>query len=139
MCARASAFRSSNSVRRRTTSRRNSMKCSRMSMIGRTRGRPATIASMMMPKRRLQLGVLVEIVEDDLRNLAAAQLDHDAHAVAVGLVAKVGDALDGLLAHQLGDLLEQPGLVDLIRDLGDDDGELVALLALLDLDARPAS
>ena len=50
MCARASALRSSNSVRRRTTSRRNSMKCSMMSSSGSTRGRPPTIASMMMPK-----------------------------------------------------------------------------------------
>ena len=93
----------------------------------------------MMPKRRLQLRVLVEIVEHDLRHLAAAQLDDDAHAVAVGLVAKIGDALDGLLAHELGDLLEQPRLVHLIRDLGDDDRELVALLALLDLALARAS
>jgi hypothetical protein len=35
--------------------------------------------------------------------LAALQLDDDAHAVAIGLVAQVGDALDRLLAHQLGD------------------------------------
>ena len=57
-------------------------------------------------ERRLQLRVLVEVVEDDLRHLAALQLDDDAHAVAVGLVAQIGDAFDGLLAHQLGDLLD---------------------------------
>ena len=50
MCARASALRSSNSVRRRTTSRRNSMNCSMNSSRFSTRGRPPTIASMMMPK-----------------------------------------------------------------------------------------
>ena len=76
--------------------------------------------------------MLVEVVEHDLGHFAALQLDDDAHAVAIGFVAQIGDALDGLLAHQLGDLLEQPRLVDLIRDLGDDDRELVALLALLD-------
>ena len=54
-------------------------------------------------------------------DLAALELDHDAHAVAVGLVAQVGDALDLLLAHQLGDALDQPRLVDLVGDLGDDD------------------
>ena len=83
-------------------------------------------------ERRLQLGVLVEVVEHDLRHLAAAQLDDDPHAVAIGLVAEIGDALDDLLAVQLGDLLEQPLLVDLVRDLGDDDRDLVALLAFLD-------
>ena len=70
---------------------------------------------------RLQRGVLVEVVQDDFRHLAALELDHDPHAVAVGLVAQVGDAFDLLVAHQLGDLLDQPRLVDLVRDLGDDD------------------
>ena len=65
--------------------------------------------------------MLVEVVEHDLADLAALQLDDDPHAVAVGLVADVGDALDRLLADQLGDLLDQPRLVDLVGDLGDDD------------------
>ena len=82
-------------------------------------------------ERRLQLRVLVEVVEDDLGHLAALQLDDDPHAVAVGLVAQIGDALDRLLAHELGDVLEQPLLVDLVRNLGDDDRDLVALLRLL--------
>ena len=42
----------------------------------------------------LQLRVLVQIVEHDLGLLAALQLEHDAHAVAVALVADVGDAFD---------------------------------------------
>ena len=42
----------------------------------------------------LQLRVLVEVVEHDLGLLAALQLEHDAHAVAVALVADVGDAFD---------------------------------------------
>ena len=83
-------------------------------------------------ERRLQRRVLVEVVEDDLGHLAALQLDDDPHAVAIGLVAQVRDAFDRLLAHQLGDLLDQPRLVDLVRNLGDDDRLLVALLALLD-------
>ena len=48
--ARASAFRRSCSVRRRTTSRLNSIKCSTTSSSVSTCGRPATIASVMMPK-----------------------------------------------------------------------------------------
>ena len=76
----------------------------------------------------LQLRVLVEVVEDDLADLAALQVDDDAHAVAVGFVADVGDALDRLLAHQVGDALDQPRLVDLIRNRVDDDRRAVALL-----------
>ena len=91
---------------------------------------------MMMPKLRLQLRVLVEIVENDLANLAALQVDDDAHAVAIGFVANVGDALDGLLAHQLGDALDQPRLVDLIRNRVDDDRRAIAFLRDLDLGLR---
>ena len=47
-CARASALRRSCSVRRRTTSRRNSIKCSTSSSSLRICGRPATIANIMM-------------------------------------------------------------------------------------------
>ena len=57
----------------------------------------------------------------------ALELDEDAHAVAVGLVAQVADALDPLVLDQLGDLLEQARLVDLVRQLGDDDRRPVAL------------
>ena len=82
----------------------------------------------------LQLRVLVEVVQDDFGHFAALQLDDDPHAFAIGLVAKVGNAFDGLLADQIGDFLDQRRLVDLIRDLGDDDRLPVALLALLDRD-----
>ena len=80
----------------------------------------------------LQLRVLVEVVQDHFRHFAALQLDDDAHAFAIGFVAQIGDAFDGLLADEVGDLLDQPGLVHLIRNLGDDDRLLVALLGLLD-------
>ena len=83
---------------------------------------------------RLQGRVAVELVEHDLRHRVAADLDHHAHAVAVGLVAKVGDALDALLAHQLGDPLDHPRLVHLVRHLGDDD-RLAVLADLLDMGA----
>ncbi len=80
----------------------------------------------------LQLRVLVEVVQDHFRHFAALQLDDDAHAFAIGFVAKIRNAFDGLLADELGDLLDQPRLVHLIRNLGDDDRLLVALLRLLD-------
>ena len=74
----------------------------------------------------LQLGVLVELIQHNLRLRAALQLDDDAHAVAVALIADVADLLDDLLVHQFGDALDQPRLVHLVGNLGDDDG--VAIL-----------
>ena len=76
---------------------------------------------------RLHRGEAPELVEHDVGDRVALQLDDDAHAVAVGFVAQVGDALDALLAHQLGDLLDQRRLVDLIGNLGDD--QRLAILA----------
>ena len=64
----------------------------------------------------LQLRVLVEVVEDDLGLLAALQFEDDAHAVAVALVADVGDAFELLLVHQRGGLLDQARLVHLVRE-----------------------
>ena len=69
----------------------------------------------------LHLGVLVELVEHDLRLRAALELDDDAHAVAVALVAHVADVVDDLVVDQLGDALDELGLVHLVGNLGDDD------------------
>src|SRR5438067_43142 len=74
------------------------------------------------PEARLHLRVLVELVQDDLRDLAARQLEHDADALAVRLVAGLRDTLDLLFPRQLGDLLDEARLVHLIRQLADDDG-----------------
>ncbi len=76
---------------------------------------------------RLHRGEAPELIEHDVGDGVALQLDDDAHAVAIGLVAQIADALDALLAHQLGDLLDQRRLVDLIGDLGDD--QRLAILA----------
>ena len=70
----------------------------------------------------LHLGVLVELVEDDFVLRAALEFDDDAHAVAVGLIADVGDVVDDFFVDELGDALDEVGLVDLVGDLGDDDG-----------------
>ncbi len=72
-----------------------------------------------------------QVVQHHVRQLAAAQFDDDAHAVLVGLVPQLADALDLLVAHQLSDLLDQPGLVHLVRQLGDDDGLAAPVVDLL--------
>ena len=83
-------------------------------------------------ERRLQLRHLVQVVEHDRGHGVLAQLEHDAHAVAVGLVADVADALEPLVLDQLGDLLDQARLDHHVGDLGDDD-RAAAALVLLDL------
>ena len=78
-----------------------------------------------------------QVVQQNLRYLAALQFNDHAHAVLVGLVAQPvrGDALDELLAHQIRDALDQLRLVDLVGKLRDDDGLPVALADVLDVRA----
>ncbi len=79
-----------------------------------------------------------QIIQQDLGGFAALQLDDDAHAVLVRLVAQAvrSDALDELVPHQVGDALDQPRLVHLVGKLGDDDGLAVALADFLEVGAR---
>src|SRR4029077_11480090 len=63
---------------------------------------------------RLQRGVAVELVEDNIGLGVALQFDDDAQALAVALVAQIGDTLDQFLADSLGDALDQLRLVDLV-------------------------
>ena len=70
--------------------------------------------------------MLIKLVQDDVGVGVAPQLHDDAHAVAVGFVAQRGDAVDRLVAHQLGDFFHQPRFIDLVRQLGDDDLRLAA-------------
>ena len=85
---------------------------------------------MLTPNARLHLRVLVELAQRDLRDRVALQLDHQAHAGAIRLVAQVGDLGDLLVADEVGDLRDQPAvaaLLDRERELGDDDRLLAAL------------
>ena len=75
----------------------------------------------------LQLRLLVQVVENHLGLFAALQLEDDAHAVAVALIANVGNAFDLLFVDQRGDVFDQLRLIHLIGDLGDDD--LLAVFA----------
>ena len=63
----------------------------------------------------LKLGVLVEIIENDLRHFTALQFYHQTHTVFVRLVANIGDAFDFLFVDKLGDALLQGLFIDLIR------------------------
>ena len=93
MWARSSALASSNSVRRRTTILAVRRCTAASSSLSVQRLRPAVDQRQHDDAEGgLQLRVLVELVQDDLRLRVALELDDDAHAVAVGLVAQVGDA-----------------------------------------------
>ena len=94
----------------------------------------STSASMLTPNVCLQCGVLEEIVEHLHRLRVALQLDDGAHPGAVRFVAQVADAVELAFFDQLGDALEQGGLVDLVGQLGDDD--LIAVAAGRFLDER---
>src|SRR5688572_26527763 len=86
----------------------------------------------------LQRRLLEQVVQHDVRELAALQLDDDTHAVLVGLVAQLADALELLLAHELGNALDEPRLVYLVRQLRDDDCFAIAALTER-LDVRTAA
>ena len=102
-----------------------------------TSGRPPFSATMLTPKLVCSGGVAVELVQHDVGDGVALDLDDDADAVAVGLVPELGDALELLLAHELGDLLDSVRLVHLVGDLGDDD-RLALAAHLLDVPLRRA-
>ena len=81
----------------------------------------------------------IQVVEDDFGVLAPLQLDDDAHAVLVGLVAQtvVGDALDLFVADKIGDTLDQARLVHLVGKFGDDDRlTITATSHLFEMGAR---
>src|SRR5450631_1746478 len=82
-------------------------------------------------EHRFHRRLRIEIVEYNLGNFAALEFDDDAHAVLVGLVAQLRDAIDVFGAHQIRDTLEQTRLIHLIRQLGDDDGLAVGFADVL--------
>ena len=74
----------------------------------------------------LQLRHLVQIVQDDVGDLATLELNHDPHTGLIRLIADFRNAFNLLFVDQLGNLLEQGALIHLIRQLVDDDRLAVA-------------
>ena len=136
MWARSRALPRSNSVRRRTISRR----CVDVVLEHRLERQRLGLAvdqrEHVHVERGLQRGVLEQVVQHLVRVGVALDLDVHPHPVAVGLVAQVGDAVDPLVLDEIGDLLEQGRLVHLVRQLGDDDRHPVAA-DLLERDLGP--
>ncbi len=68
----------------------------------------------------LQRSKAVKLVQHHFRHGLALDFDDDAHAMPVGLIAQIAHALNLLGPHQIGNLLNQPRLVDLVGDFTDD-------------------
>jgi hypothetical protein len=87
--------------------------------------------------------VLEELLHHGVRRSVALDLDDDPHPGPVAFVANVAHIRDPLAADELGHLLDERGLVDLVGQLGDDDGDPPAGVLLerhlaTDDDATPA-
>src|SRR5205807_471621 len=62
----------------------------------------------------LHLRLLIQVVEYNLGLFAALQLEDDAHAVPIALVADFRNAFQLLLVHKAGRMLDEARLVDLV-------------------------
>ena len=78
------------------------------------------------PKRGLHGRKAVQLVQHHIGRGIAFQLDHHAHAVTIGFVLHMSDALDALFTHFGGDLFYHGGLVHLIGDFRNNDGIAIA-------------
>ena len=72
-------------------------------------------------ERFLELGMLVQLIQDDIRVNIGAELDDDAHPFAVRFIAKSRNSVDLLIAGQVGNGFNDPGLIDLVRNFCNDD------------------
>ena len=75
----------------------------------------------------LQFGHLIELVEDDIGVDILLEVDDDAHALAIGLVVDIGDAFNLLFVGKLGNVLDEFGLINAVRYLGDDNAVVLTL------------
>ena len=87
-------------------------------------------------ERGFQRRVLVQGVDDNVGDDALFEVQDDADALAVGLVAQVGHALNAAVVNKRRYLFDQGRLVERIRDFPDDHGNIV-FLAFLDLGPAP--
>ena len=88
-------------------------------------------------ERILHRRMLVQVVQHHFCNGVALELDDEAHAIAVRLVADIGDTLNLLVVNELNNLFNQPHLIDLVGQFGDHNRLPAVLLGDLDQRAGP--
>ena len=88
------------------------------------------------PEGILQLGMLVELIQDHIGVGVPAQLDTDAHTLPVGMIVNGGNSVDLLFSHQLRHFFNQAGFIYQIGKLCDNDLAL-AVGQSLDICHRP--
>ena len=76
----------------------------------------------------LQLRVFEQIIQNDFGDHILAHFDHDAHTFAARFVTNVRNAIDALIFHEFRNLLTEFGLVDHVRNFGDNNARLAAAI-----------
>ena len=76
-------------------------------------------------KGTLQRSLLKEIIQHHLGICILLQFDNDTHTVTIGFVTQVRNTLQTLCAYLLRDVLDQLALIDLIRQLANDDAHTI--------------
>ncbi len=74
----------------------------------------------------LHLGMLVQVVQHDLRIHIRTQLDNDAHAASIRFITECRDAVNDFLAGQVGNHFHQARLIHLVRQFRHNDTVLPA-------------
>src|SRR5450759_4123785 len=76
----------------------------------------------------LELSMSAQQQVNSLRNRIFLQFKHDPDSLSAGFVAQVRQLGQALVLHQVGDLLDELGLIHLKRQLCNDESRLVAVL-----------
>ncbi|MNL53048.1 hypothetical protein D3C87_1762650 [compost metagenome] len=69
------------------------------------------------PKCGLHSRMLVQVIEHHIRIYISAQLDNNTHSVTIRLISEICYSFNPLLTNELGNFLNQPCLVNLVRNL----------------------
>ena len=78
-------------------------------------------------ERRLQFGVFEQLVEYNICNCIALDVDNDTHTnTAVGFVVDIRNTFYLLVGNEVSDMLDKFGLVDHIRNFGNHDAFVTA-------------
>ena len=60
--------------------------------------------------------MLVELIQQHFGVCIPAHFDHDPHAVAIAFVPQIGQPFNDFVSDQIGDGLDQPGFIHLVRN-----------------------